>query len=65
MVTVVRVYTSFNDDFVAVINGDEVDRFYKISEQTVAAIIQAAGLSVRMGKTVNRSQFVDTYGFPP
>lgn len=65
MVTVVRVYTSFDDDFVAVINGDEVDRFYKISEQTVAAIIQAAGPAVRMGKTVNRSQFVDTYGFPP
>lgn len=65
MVTVVRVYTSFDDDFVAVINGDEVDRFYKISEQTVAAIIQAVGLAVRMGKTVNRSQFVDTYGFPP
>ena len=65
MVTVVRVYTSVDDDFVAVINGDEVDRFYKISEQTVAAIIQAAGLAVRMGKTVNRSQFVDTYGFPP
>lgn len=65
MVTVVRVYTSFDDDFVAVINGDEVDRFYKISEQTVAAIIQAAGLAVRMGKTVNRSQFVDTYGFQP
>lgn len=65
MVTVVRVYTGFDDDFVAVINGNEVDRFYKISEQTVAAIIQAAGLAVRMGKTVNRSQFVDTYGFPP
>ena len=65
MVTVVRVYTSFDDDFVAVINGSEVDRFYKISEQTVAAIIQAAGLAVQMGKTVNRAQFLQTYGLDP